>query len=237
MSKILRGLACLALLLPLVACATDSRRVVLWRYGIGSNVDEIWASQAQFYRNGKLIVDHSNSAGGSYTASSVKCIETPCYWAGGVGLPNPAGVDVPDKARVEIVSFIDRKRYRVEVSLPNDLEAQMRQVYQLPDGRKDYRGRLYFGVAPGGYYEVMLTGANTIALKPHILLARGVAEEVTDDWYDQEMPLERQYGFDEFDQRYAEALKRVPPPRGIAWAPIMDAYRAKQPRTDINPIH
>ncbi|WP_421180600.1 DUF2931 family protein [Aeromonas enteropelogenes] len=234
MKRIIKGLACLALLLPLVACATSPRAVV-WDYGIGSNVDDIWATQALFYRNGKIIVDRTNSAGGTYTATSLKCIAAPCYWAGGVGLPNPAGVPVPDKARVEIVSFIDRKRYRIEVDLPADLEKQMRQVYQLPNGRKDHRGWLYFGLAPGGYYEVLLKGANTWKLKPDILLARGLAEEVTDDWYDQEMPLERQYGFDEFDQKYGEALKQTSPPSGMAWAPIMDAYRAKQPRTDVNP--
>ncbi|WP_421239144.1 DUF2931 family protein [Aeromonas enteropelogenes] len=236
MKQIIKGLACLALLLPLVACATSPRAVV-WDYGIGSNVDDIWATQALFYRNGKIIVDRTNSAGGSYTATSKKRIAQPSYWMGGIGLPNPAGVPVPDKARVEIVSFIDRKRYRIEVDLPADLEKQMRQVYQLPDGRKAQRNELYFGLAPGGYYEVLLYSLRK--LDPDILLARGLAEEVTDDWRDEITPLETQYEntMAAFDKKYGETLKQTPPPSGMAWAPIMDAYRAKQPRTDTTPVN
>jgi hypothetical protein len=236
MKRIIKGLACLALLLPLVACAT-SPRAVGWNYGVGSNVDDIWATQALFYRNGKIIVDRINSAGGSYTATSKKRIAQPDYWVGGIGLPNPVGVPVPDKARVEVVSFIDRKRYRIEVDLPADLERQMRQVYQLPNGRKAQRNELYFGLAPGGYYEVLLYSLRK--LEPDILLARGLAEEVTDDWYDLDTPLSSQYQnrWAAFDKKYGEVLKQTPPPSGMEWAPIMDAYRAAQPRTDTNPVN
>ncbi|MGL4777711.1 MAG: DUF2931 family protein, partial [Aeromonas veronii] len=30
--------------------------------------------------------------------------------------------------------------------------------------------------------------------------------------------------------------KQYPVPNGMAWAPIMDAYRAAQPKTDITPV-
>ena len=232
MSRILKGLACLALLLPLVACATNTRSVV-WRYGIGSNIDEVSVSLMQFSKANRIVFDVRLGGGG---ASHLRRItQREYYWAGGDGFPT-TGVPVPDSATLEWVSTIDRKRYRIEVSLPDDLEAQMRQVYQLPDGRKAQRNELYFGVAPGGYYEVMLYSLKK--LSPDLLLARGLAEEVTDDWYDQEMPLSSQYQnrWAAFDKKYAEALKRVPPPRGMAWAPIMDAYRAKQPRTDSQKI-
>lgn len=233
MSKILKGLACLALLLPLVACATDSRTVV-WNYGVGSNIDEVSVSLMQFSKANRIVFDMRLGGGGSSHLRRITQREY--YWAGGDGFPT-TGAPVPDRATLEWVSTIDRKRYRIEVALPDDLEAQMRQVYQLSDGRKAQRNELYFGVAPGGYYEVMLYSLKK--LSPDLLLARGLAEEVTDDWYDQEMPLSSQYQnrWAAFDKKYAEALKRVPPPRGMAWAPIMDAYRAKQPRTDTTQIH
>ncbi|WP_421186178.1 DUF2931 family protein [Aeromonas enteropelogenes] len=235
MKRIIKGLACLALLLPLVACATSPRAVV-WRYGVGSNIDEVWVSQMQFSKANRITFDARLGGGGLSSIKRIK--QRDYYWAGGDGWPT-TGVPVPDKATFEWVSTIDRKRYRIEVDLPADLEKQMRQVYQLPDGRKDHRGRLYFGLAPGGYYEVLLTGSIGIALKPHILLARGLAEEVTDDWYDQETPLSSQYQnrWAAFDKTYGEALKQTPPPSGMAWAPIMDAYRAEQPRTDTTPVN
>ncbi len=60
------------------------------------------------------------------------------------------GVPIPDKAVIEMVSFHDRKRYRIKVDLPANLEQQMRQVYSV-EGRYDRRSWLYFGLAPGGY--------------------------------------------------------------------------------------
>ncbi|HDX8636430.1 TPA: DUF2931 family protein, partial [Aeromonas hydrophila] len=69
-----------------------------------------------------------------------------------------------------------------------------------------------------------------------LLLARGIAEVVTDDWYDQKVPLVRQYGMDDFDKKYGELFKQYPVPRGMDWAPIMDAYRAAQPKADIHPV-
>lgn len=80
------------------------------------------------------------------------------YWAGGGGLPTD-GVPIPDKAVIEMVSLHDRKRYRIKVNLPANLEQQMRQVYAV-EGRYDRRNRLYFGLAPGGYFEVVLTGGD-----------------------------------------------------------------------------
>nr|WP_275938543.1 DUF2931 family protein [Pectobacterium brasiliense] len=151
----------------------------------------------------------------------------------GGGLPTE-GVVVPDKAVIEMVSFYDRKRYRITVSLPADLAQQMQQRYQVGE-RTDQRNWLYFGLAPGGYYEVLLQG-DLLGVSPDLLLARGIAEEVTDDWYDKKVPVARQYGIDEFDKEYGELFKQHPIPLGMDWAPIMDAYRAKQPKTDQQPV-
>ena len=125
-------------------------------------------------------------------------------------------VSIPDKAVIELVSFHDRKRYRIKVDLPTDLEQKMRQVY-LVEGRHDRRNRLYFGLAPGGYFEVMLTGGG-LQLSPDLLLARGIAEVVTDDWYDQRVPIARQYGMDDFDKKYGALFKQYPVPSGMDWA-------------------
>ncbi|MGY4108861.1 hypothetical protein [Aeromonas encheleia] len=40
-----------------------------------------------------------------------------------------------------------------------------------------------------------------------------------------------------FDKKYGELFKQYPVPMGMDWAQIMDAYRAKQPRTDIEPVN
>ncbi|WP_235775047.1 DUF2931 family protein [Pectobacterium brasiliense] len=133
-----------------------------------------------------------------------------------------------------MVSFYDRKRYRITVSLPADLAQQMQQRYQVGE-RTDQRSWLYFGLAPGGYYEVLLK-ADRLLVKPDLLLARGIAEEVTDDWYDKKVPVARQYGIDDFDKEYGELFKQHPIPLGMDWAPIMDAYRANQPKTDQQPV-
>ncbi|MBL0896059.1 DUF2931 family protein, partial [Pectobacterium atrosepticum] len=98
--------------------------------------------------------------------------------------------------------------------------------------------RLYFGLAPGGYYEVVLMGRG-LGVSPDLLLARGIAEEVTDNWYDKKFPIGvSQYTvtLQDFDKKYGELFKQHPIPLGMDWAPIMDAYRAKQPKTDQQPM-
>ncbi|MFP1830944.1 DUF2931 family protein, partial [Lonsdalea quercina] len=92
--------------------------------------------------------------------------------------------------------------------------------------------------APGGYYEVLLKG-DKLRVKPDLLLARGIAEEVTDNWYDKKYPIGvSQYTvtLKNFDKKYGELFKQHPIPRGMEWAPIMDAYRARQPKTDQHPV-
>ncbi|MGL6379290.1 DUF2931 family protein [Aeromonas hydrophila] len=153
--------------------------------------------------------------------------------AGGGGLPTD-GEPIPHRAVLEVVSFYDQKRYRIKVDLPKNLEQRMRQIYQV-DGRKERRDWLYFGLAPGGYYEVLLMG-RSLGVSPDILLSRGIAEEVTDDWYDKKVPVAEQYGMDSFVRKYGKLFNKYPVPSGMAWAPIMDAYRAAQPVTDVDPV-
>ncbi|WP_224558144.1 DUF2931 family protein [Pectobacterium versatile] len=219
------------LCISLIACSTPAVSV-RWDYGTGSNIDEIWTTNVEFYRGGTFIGGYPG--GGVGPGANVKRItQKRYYWAGGGGLPVD-GMPVPDRAVVEMVSSYDRKRYRIKVDLPADLAQQMRQRYQIGE-RIDQRNRLYFGLAPGGYYEVILMGRG-LGVSPDFLLARGIAEEVTDDWYDKKVPVARQYGIDDFDKKYGELFKQHPIPLGMGWAPIMDAYRANQPKTDQQPI-
>ncbi|MGL5469572.1 MAG: DUF2931 family protein, partial [Shewanella sp.] len=199
---------------------------------VGSNIDDIWASKTEFSRNGQIF--YADKGKGNYGAAFEKnIIGKEYYWAGGGGLPTD-GEPIPHSAVLEVVSFYDQKRYRIKVSLPQNLEQQMRKVYQV-NGYEDRRNWLYFGLAPGGYYEVLLKGGNLL-VKPDILLARGIAEEVTDDWYDKKVPVAEQYEMDSFVEKYGELFKQYPVPLGMEWAPIMDAYRAAQPKTDIDPV-
>ncbi|APS32249.1 DUF2931 family protein [Pectobacterium brasiliense] len=223
----------MGLCISLTACSTpNSMTHAHWSYGTGSNIDEIWTTNVEFYRGGAFIGGYPGGGGGPST--SAKWItEKQYYWAGGGGGP-VEGMAVPDHAVIEMVSFYDRKRYRITVSLPADLAQQMQQRYQI-GGHIDQRSWLYFGLAPGGYYEVLLK-ADKLLVKPDLLLARGIAEEVTDDWYDKKVPVARQYGIDEFDKEYGELFKQHPIPLGMDWAPIMDAYRANQPKTDQQPV-
>ncbi|WP_049048473.1 DUF2931 family protein [Aeromonas hydrophila] len=224
----------LGLLCPLLACAADTQiKSFSWRYGTGSNIDLTKNTKTEFYLGGKLVYADRLAGGGAGGLLADRIKAKRYYWAGGGGLPTD-GVPIPDKAVIELVSFHDRKRYRIKVDLPTDLEQKMRQVY-LVEGRYDRRNRLYFGLAPGGYFEVILTGGG-LQLSPDLLLVRGIAEEVTDDWYDQKVSIVRQYGMDDFDKKYGELFKQYPVPNGMGWAPIMDAYRAAQPVTDVNPV-
>ncbi|GKV83027.1 hypothetical protein PEC106664_38010 [Pectobacterium carotovorum subsp. carotovorum] len=221
------------LCISLVACSSQNPMThVSWSYGTGSNIDETWTTNVEFYRGGTFIGGYPG--GGVGPGVSVKRItQRRYYWAGGGGLPVD-GMPVPDRAVVEMVSSYDRKRYRIKVDLPADLTQQMQQRYQIGE-RIDQRNWLYFGLAPSGYYEVLLFG-DLLGVSPDLLLARGIAEEVTDDWYDKKVPVARQYGIDDFDKKYGELFKQHPIPLGMDWAPIMDAYRANQPKTDQQPV-
>ncbi|MFJ5357769.1 DUF2931 family protein [Pectobacterium sp. CHL-2024] len=222
------------LCVSLAACSSPHVRTpVNWSYGTGSNIDITNNTRTEFSRDGKLVYSDREAGGGAGGLLSDRITGKRYYWAGGGGLPTE-GVPVPDKVSIAMVSFYDRKRYRITVDLPENLAQQMQQRYQVGE-RTDQRNWLYFGLAPGGYYEVLLQG-DLLGVSPDLLLARGIAEEVTDDWYDKKVPVARQYGIDDFDKEYGELFKQHPIPLGMDWAPIMDAYRANQPKTDQQPV-
>ncbi|GKX44902.1 hypothetical protein SOASR015_39360 [Pectobacterium carotovorum subsp. carotovorum] len=227
----------LGLCFSLTACAmTPTKSAFSWSYGSGSNIDSFCTTKATFYHKGEIVFSYPG--GGCNAGAPYKyIIDRKYYWAGGGGLPTD-GVPIPDKASIEMVSFYDRKRYRIKVDLPANLAQQMQQRYQIGE-RIDQRNWLYFGLAPGGYYEVLLFG-DLLGVSPDLLLARGIAEEVTDNWYDKKFPIGvSQYTvtLQNFDKEYGELFKQHPIPLGMDWAPIMDAYRAIQPKTDQQPIN
>lgn len=228
---------CFGISISLVACSASNQLSKFdWSYGVGSNVDQIWTAKVEFYRNEKFIGgSRINGLGPSTSSSSIS--DKLYYWAGGGGVPL-GGIAIPDQALVEIVSFYDRKRYRIKVDLPKNLADQMKKKY-LIDGNMDERSWLYFGFAPGGYYEVLLKG-NRLLVKPDVLILRGIAQEVTDDWYDKKFPIgisQYKTTIDNFNKKYGDLYKKHPIPTGMEWAPIMDAYRAKQPKTDQHPVN
>ncbi|WP_447825158.1 DUF2931 family protein [Aeromonas salmonicida] len=221
--------------LGLIACQDNGPTSMDWRYTVGSNADEIWHTKANFYREGKPV---HGSASGSVTALSAQSLKEQDYrWDVGKGR---SGVDqpVPGKVVIEWISFHDKKRYGITLDLPKDMAAQMARRYRVQVGdkwREEQRNNIALGLASGGYVEVFLRNPN---VKPDILLTRGLAQEVVTQ-YDKTKPVTQVYKewFDDFDKAYGDAYRQYPTPSGMAWAPIMDAYRAAQPKTDTDPVN
>ncbi|MFM1686875.1 DUF2931 family protein [Aeromonas salmonicida] len=228
------------LILPLVAlglmaCQDNGPTSMDWRYTVGSNADGIWHTKANFYREDKPVHGSSNGAAVALSERSLK--EQDYRWDIGAGR---SGVDqpVPDKVVIEWVSYHDKKRYGITLDLPKDMAAQMARRYRVQVGdkwREEQRNNIALGLASGGYVEVFLRNSK---VKPDILLVRGLAQEVVDP-YDLRYPLTSQFqnAWADFDQKYRDAYQQYPTPSGMAWAPIMDAYRAAQPKTDTNPVN
>ncbi|WP_243756270.1 hypothetical protein [Aeromonas hydrophila] len=79
---------CIAVVLfcfSLMACAGSSASQPLqWHYGVGSNIDDIWASKTEFSRNGQIF--YADKGKGNYGAAFEKnIIGKEYYWAGGGG--------------------------------------------------------------------------------------------------------------------------------------------------------
>lgn len=219
------------LLLGLAGCNDNGPAKMDWSYSVGSNVDEIWHTRALFSREGVRTHESSN---GTVSAVSERLLKGKSYrWFVGKGR-SFYGQPVPDKVEIEWVSYHDKKRYGITLELPKDLGREMAQRYCLKGDRIAQRNYIALGLAPGGYVEVFLRSPDPL---PDILIARGIAHEVTDDWYDKKVPLNRQYGIDEFTDRFGVLYQKYPIPSGEAWASIMDAYRAAQLRTDTNPVN
>ncbi|MGY3958649.1 DUF2931 family protein [Aeromonas popoffii] len=227
----------LLLLLPLVAAcqaAPTGPKQLDWRHMVGSNADQIWVNEVLFYRQGKLVDASTNGASSRVDTESLR--ERDYRWLITAGRRDihPA----PDTVEVEWVSFHDKKRYRISLALPAELESMIAQPYRIKvrdEWREVRRDNIGLGMATGGYVEAFLTNAK---VKPDILLARGIAKEVTDDPYDQRFPLASQFEnrWADFDENYSKAYQLYPVPSGMAWAPVMDAYRAAQPKTDTDPV-
>ncbi|TNI14430.1 DUF2931 family protein [Aeromonas veronii] len=227
----------LLLLLPLVAAcqaAPTGPKQLDWRHMVGSNADELWVTEVLFYRQGKLVDASTNGSAGFVGPKALKAKDY--RWRIGKGRRDihPA----PDKVEVEWISFHDKKRYRISLTLPAELESMIAQPYRIKvrdEWREVRRDNIGLGMATGGYVEAFLTNAK---VKPDILLARGIAKEIQTS-QDKENPVTKVYKewFDDFDKAYGDAYRQYPTPSGMAWAPIMDAYRAAQPKTDTDPVN
>ncbi|MGL6631967.1 DUF2931 family protein [Aeromonas veronii] len=227
----------LLLLLPLVAAcqaAPSGPKQLDWRHMVGSNADEIWVTEVLFYRQGKLVDASTNGSSSRVDADSLRARDYRWLITAGRRDIHPA----PDRVEVEWISFHDKKRYRISLALPAALESMIAQPYRIKvrdEWREVRRDNIGLGMATGGYVEAFLTNAK---LKPDILLARGIAKEIQTS-QDKENPVTKVYKewFDDFDKAYGNAYKQYPVPSGMDWAPIMDAYRAAQPKTDTDPVN
>ncbi|HDX8592878.1 DUF2931 family protein [Aeromonas veronii] len=218
------------LLLGLAGCNDNGPTKMDWDYSVGTRADEIWHTRALFSRGGMA----NESRTGGVFAVNESILKEKKYRGQVGGGRSFENQPVPDKVQIEWVSYHDKKRYGITLDLPKDLGKQMAQRYRLEDKRIKQRNWIEMWLFPGGYVEVILEGPY---VKPGVLIASGMAHEVTDDWYDKKVPLNRQYGIDEFTERFGALYQKYPIPTGEAWAPIMDAYRAAQPKTDTDPIN
>ena len=235
-----RWISLSVLIFTLLGCSSkgmaNSQNTMDWRYMVGTNADEIWSSKANFYRDGKPIHGSSNGAVSSVSKESLR--DKDYSWTIGKGR-SAENQPIPNEVQIEWVSYHDKKRYGITLNLPANIGTLMAQRYLISNGKKreeTQRNVIALGTAPGGYVEVFLTQYN---VKPDILLVRGLAHEVTDDYYDLKVPLARQYQerWAAFDKDFSVAYQKYPIPMGMDWAPIMDAYRAAQPKTDNNPVN
>ncbi|MCF5765654.1 DUF2931 family protein [Aeromonas veronii] len=228
----------LLLLLPLVAAcqaAPTGPKQLDWRHMVGSNTDELWVTEVLFYRQGKLVDASTNGSASRVDNKSLR--EKDYRWLITAGRRDihPA----PDRVELEWISFHDKKRYRISLDLPAaQLEKMIVQRYRIKVGNEwheERRDNIGLGMATGGYVEAFLIDPR---VTPDILLARGIAKEVTDDPYDQRFPLSSQFknAWARFDKDHWDTYQQYPVPTGMAWAPIMDAYRAAQPKTDTDPV-
>ena len=236
----LRWIGLSLLVIALIGCSSkgmaNSQNTMDWRYMVGTNADRIWNSKTNFYREGKPIHGAESGVVTVVSEDYLKAMEFRWGIGKGRGVTNQP---VPDQVEIEWVSFHDKKRYGITLKLPAGIGTQMDQRYLISNGKKreeTQRNVIAVGMAPGGYVEVFLTQYN---VKPDILLVRGLAHEVTDDYYDLKVPLARQYQerWAAFDKEFSVAYQKYPIPMGMDWAPIMDDYRAKQPRTDLEPVN
>ncbi|MFQ2256788.1 DUF2931 family protein [Aeromonas dhakensis] len=226
----------LLLLSPLVtACraAPTGPKQLDWHHMVGSNADEIWVTEVLFYRQGQLVDASTNGSSSRVDAESLRARDYRWLITAGRRDIHPA----PDRVEVEWISFHDKKRYRISLALPAELESMIAQPYRIKvrdESREVRRDNIGLGMATGGYVEAFLTNAK---VKPDILLARGIANEIQTS-QDKENPVTKVYKewFDDFDKAYGDAYQQYPTPSGMDWAPIMDAYRTAQPKTDTDPV-
>ncbi|GJA20767.1 hypothetical protein KAM336_37880 [Aeromonas caviae] len=132
----------LLLLLPLVAAcqaAPSGPKQLDWGHMVGTNADELWVTEVLFYRQGKLVDASTNGALRSVSANSLE--EKDYRWSIGKGRRDIH--PTPDKVEVEWISFHDKKRYRISLALPAELESMIAQPYRIKvrdEWREERRG-------------------------------------------------------------------------------------------------
>ncbi len=109
-------------------CDDDGPKSMDWSYIVGSNADEIWHAKANFYREGSLIHGSSNGDAGYVGVEALQQKDYRWRIGGGRKLYNKP---IPDKVDIEWISFHDKKRYGITLTLPQDLNTQLAQNYLI----------------------------------------------------------------------------------------------------------
>lgn len=185
-----------------------------WDYGVGSLQDNIFNEKIQFtLSNGSVLTPLPAGAVRGFIIGEE--VTEPYLFS----LKNGQEMHtaLPIKMYVEWVSYVDKKRYGVTVSLPNQLD-------KLNQNCKGWL-TLSAGVAPNGYFEVYLLD---VCKKNDVLITRGIAPEIQGPW-DNKFPLKDQFkkAFANFDKYYTPLIKKYPIPYwrfSLDQPPIVSTY-------------
>lgn len=185
-----------------------------WHYGVGTLQDEIFNNKILFtLPSGSVLTPLPSGA----TRSSALGNPLRNSYLFSYGGGQQMRTDLPIKMYVEWVSYVDKKRYGMTVSLPKNLDDL--------DQNCDEGLTLATGTAPNGYYEVYLFD---VCKKHEVLLSRGIAPEIQGPW-DKKFPLKDQFknAFANFDKYYTPLIKKYPIPYwrfSLDQPPIVSTY-------------
>ncbi|WP_378014364.1 DUF2931 family protein, partial [Aeromonas dhakensis] len=163
----MRWILLLLLLLLVTSCqaAPTGPKQLDWRHMVGSNSDELWVTEVLFYRQGKLVDASINGSAGFFGAEGLK--EKDYRWS--ISKGSHTTRPIPDRVELEWISFHDKKRYRISLALPAELESMIAQPYRIKvrdEWREERRDNIGLGMATGGYVEAFLT---SVRVTPDIL--------------------------------------------------------------------
>lgn len=194
-------------------------------YALGSVGDFIFSEKIRFYKDDRLI--HAFS-GGAESGNLISYKLGEYFWSRGIhrSLYN---VPVPEKIVVQWVSFADKERYRVSLTLPGNLEELMAKEYVCDyrtKGKKTKLHRLGIGVAPGGYAEVYIF---SLCRVEYLVVSRALGKSYTTKYDVEVASLAKQYenSWKTFEKNFPNLYQNHPLPDPKDWQKLV------KPRYDL----